>query len=88
MVELRRGDPVMKQIMKQRGTRFEQVPIELVKKVLEQQAPPAPAKLAAPAAVSGALAAKPQLPAALRGNSHQRKTTNAAGRALSRKGIK
>ena len=61
----------MKQLRKQRGTSFEQVPIEFVKKVLEQQAPPARSQPTNPMAVAGPLAAKHKLPAALRGKAHR-----------------
>jgi hypothetical protein len=67
---------------------FEQVPIEVVEKILARQNTPAEQALVDLAAAAGPVAAKPQIPAALPGNSHQRKATNAAARALSRKGSK
>ena len=68
---------------------FEQVPIEVVEKILARQNARAEQPLANAAAAGAApVAATPEFPAALRGNSHQQKTTNPAGRSLSRKGSK
>jgi hypothetical protein len=67
---------------------FEQVPIEVVEKILASQNTPAEQALLDAAAAAGTVAAKPEFPAALRVSSHRRKTSYAAGRAPARKGSK
>jgi hypothetical protein len=67
---------------------FEQVPIEVVEKIVAKQNAPAEQPLVDAAAAAGPVAAKPEFPAALRVSSHRRKTSYAAGRAPARKGSK
>jgi hypothetical protein len=67
---------------------FEQVPIEVVEKILAKQNTPAEQAIVDAATAAAPVAAIHEFPAAPRVSSHRRKTSNAAVRARARKGSK
>ena len=67
---------------------FEQVPIEVVEKILAKQNTPAEQAIVDAATAAAPVAARPEFPAAPRMSSHRQKSSNVTVRARARKGSK